>query len=123
MIAIVQIVLKKFVYNYVKTNFEKLSEKYYIDKKALIDIKKDRNNILEWILGEHLIENEFLDEGITIKTGWEDDAPVYSTIYKIGRRYVREIFVEGEYLDNHEYCFVKLKRKKIVVEEWMPIEK
>ena len=109
--------LKKYVQKYLKENFDTLSEKYGITKDDLSDLKKDKNSILEWVLGEHLGNNEFKDLGITVKSDWGIvDEEVHTTIYKIGKKYVRENVKQGYYMQKHQYDFVKPVKKKITIE-------
>lgn len=109
--------LKKLVLKYVKDHFNTLSEKYEISKQDLSDLRRNKNAILEWLLGEHLGSNEFKEMGITIQSDWGIvDEEIHTTIYKIGKRYVRENVRQGSYMTDHIYEFVKPVRKKIVVE-------
>lgn len=109
--------LKKYVLKYLKNNFEALSKKYDITKQDLSDLRKDKNAILEWVLGEHLGNNEFKDLGITVKSDWGIvDEEVHTTIYKIGRKYIRENVKQGYYMQKHDYDFVKPVKKKIIIE-------
>lgn len=108
--------LKKYVQKYLKENFEHLSEKYGITKKDLSDLIKDKNAILEWVLGEFLDDNEFKELGIVIQSDWGiEDENTHSTIYKIGRRFIKNSFKDGEYMINHRFEFVKLVKKRIIV--------
>jgi hypothetical protein len=108
--------LKKYVQKYLKENFDTLSEKYGITKDDLSDLKKDKNSILEWVLGEHLDDNDFKELGITIQSGWGiEDENTHTTIYKIGRKMIRSNFKNGEYMINHKFDFVKPVKKKIIV--------
>ena len=109
--------LKKYVSKYLKDNFEALSKKYGITKQDLSNLRKDKNAILEWVLGEHLGNNEFKDLGITVKSDWGIvDEEVHTTIYKIGKKYVRENVKQGYYMQKHDYDFVKPVKKKITIE-------
>lgn len=114
--------LKKYVQKYLKENFDKLSEKYGITKDDLSDLKKDKNAILEWVLGEHLDDNEFKELGITIQSDWGiEDENVHTTIYKIGRKFVKSRFKNGEYMSNHSFDFVKPVKKRVVVYSYEPV--
>ena len=108
--------LKKYVQKYLKENFDKLSEKYGITKDDLSDLEKDKNSILEWVLGEHLDNNEFKELDITIQSDWGiEDENIHTTIYKIGRKLIRSNFKNGDYMTNHKFDFVKPVRKKVIV--------
>lgn len=108
--------LKKYVQKYLKGNFDALSEKYGITKDDLSFLKKDKNAILEWVLGEHLDDNEFKELGITIQSDWGiEDENTHTTIYKIGRKMIRSNFKNGEYMTNHKFDFVKPVKNKIIV--------
>lgn len=108
--------LKKYVQKYLKENFDKLSEKYGITKDDLLDLRKDKNAILEWVLGEHLDDNEFKELGITVQSDWGiEDENVHTTIYKIGRKFIRSNFKNGEYMNNHKFDFVKPVKKRVIV--------
>ena len=96
--------LKKYVSKYLKDNFEALSKKYGITKQDLSNLRKDKNAILEWVLGEHLGNNEFKDLGITVKSDWGIvDEEVHTTIYKIGKKYVRENVKQGYLCNSYRY--------------------
>jgi hypothetical protein len=108
--------LKKYVQKYLTENFGKLSQKYGIKKNDLSDLKKDRNAILEWLLGEHLDDNEFKELGITIHSDWGiEDENTHTTIYKIGRKFIKSSFKNGEYMSNHKFEFVKLVKKRVII--------
>lgn len=108
--------LKKYVQKYLKENFDILSEKYGITKDDLLDLKKDKNAILEWVLGEHLNDNEFKELGVTIQSDWGiENENVHTTIYKIGRKFIRSNFKNGEYMSNHKFDFVKIVKKKVII--------
>jgi hypothetical protein len=108
--------LKKYVQKYLKENFDKLSEKYGITKKDLSDLGKDNNSILEWVLGECLDDNEFKELGITIQSDWGiEEENTHTTIYKIGRKFIRSNFKDGDYMKNHKFDFVKAIKKRVIV--------
>ena len=114
--------LKKYVQKYLKENFDELSEKYGITKNDLSDFRKDKNAILEWVLGEHLDDNEFKELGIVIKSDWGiEDENTHTTIYKIGRKFVKSSFKNGEYMVNHKFDFVKPVKKRVVVYSYEPV--
>lgn len=114
--------LKKYVQKYLKENFDKLSEKYGITKKDLLDLRKDKNSILEWVLGECLDDNEFKELGIVVKSDWGIEYEnTHTTIYKIGRKFVKSSFKDGEYMVNHNFDFVKPVKKKITVYSYDPV--
>lgn len=72
------------------------------------DLRKDKNAIFEWVLGECLDDNEFKEIGIVIKSNWGiDDENTHTTLYKIGKRFIKSSFKNGEYMNNHKFEFVK----------------
>lgn len=77
--------------------------------------KNDDSRALEWVLGEFL-DNEFSEAGIIEKKEWDQEETVHTTIYKIGNKFIREQF--SRYMEDHNFDFVKLKKKKIVVFEY-----
>jgi hypothetical protein len=108
--------LKKYVQKYLQKNFDTLSEKYGITKNDLADLGKDKNSILEWVLGEHLDNNEFKELGVTIQSDWGiEDENTHTTIYKIGRKLIRSNFKNSDYMTKHNFDFVKPVKNKVIV--------
>jgi hypothetical protein len=108
--------MQKYVIKYIKDNFDQLSEKYGITKNDFSDLIKNKNAILEWVLGEYLDDNEFKQNGIVIKSGWGiEDENTHTTIYKIGRKFVKSSFKNGDYMNNHKFEFVKPIKKRITI--------
>lgn len=114
--------IKKFVLKYTKDNWEKLNaQNNGVDKNILKDIKKDEI-CLDWILGEVLMHGDFKELGFTLQADWKEDDKVHETIYRIKKKYIRQIFKQGEYqVKPFLFEFVKPVKKKIVVYQYETI--
>jgi len=114
--------LKEYVLKYITDNFIAISIKYGVTKKNISDLKKDKDFLLEWVLGEYLDDNEFKELGIVIMSNWDiEQNNTHTTIYKIGGKFIKSTFKNGEYLIKHKIEFVKRVEKKITIYTYEPI--
>ena len=114
--------MKKYVTEYLEKNFHEFSANhsaYRIEENIFAELKANKNDCLEWLLGEMLSGGEFAKMGIVLECDWGKDElnNIHSTIYKIGDKLIRDSFTEGNYLVCHKFEFVKQIKKKIVTYE------